>query len=898
MISDYKFQDLAKFVEDLKFLLARGGGMSDIIQSQFAGKSLPQIILKIIWLFLLWVFIIILIYMVYQIIFKGYPRFPLDLVRLKFYNKVDVTKAVGGVNGLLYSSINDLKEPTLIQAMDFYNNETASEDYTTVFADVVSIIENQYQPVYKSAMVDAALSEYYMFFHRIVAAGGREGVDKLRYIQYIIDNYLQLGQTPFTVDKINYNITGKDTQTDKDKITVATNELFLMGDSKVVAGQVIQYTTDPVKMKAILANIASIQLIQPYYLTLLENDQKLSCMFNDGRTSQQRNAKATMRTQYETFIRSFEEYANIKRITTNKAFASFFVDPDYKLACGGNRTKMIEDYKKAKDFNGKKKTLQKAERNEKNLTHKIRLAAGLKNEKKKLMQRRTNAKKLISDVKTQMVIIQREAEDAADAKLMAMRPQLLKPNPDPEDIISYSANDENYPDVTSLSEVQSANMVYFTVFVPGYDIYKEYLNIHRETMLQRHSKDMTDDEIIAFLFLQDLVNMTINRQDVDANKPVIIQRLIKLHLALDKLAGAVKKAVSPSQADMVQTNNEQPTSSLCADTNISLSRIMHHYVFEDESSTKDAITELMVDKDGFDAAYVSNNFSMIKSTKDYTFYLFEILTALHIKDRKGLYAWYAQQYNNLATKHRFVTGTVLDRYLITTFLNLPRAMQDKPDVLEKFKLNKEIIAFVRRRPIFTLLHFNLHEDTSTPPDVLYNAVMNKISSIMGPSFEAFLMLNEREKMTAEKVKLVWKAFETRVFDIRKAHLRMHLINLYLSHYRDSLVVTDPVTQFQVSRQGLVDIYEDQHISYQFGDFFQRLFKPFKAEFIDGRIKTTWRKAFLPARFNSNLKEDIKGISYWREFNAFWIDYMGPKMDGMVKSWWNNFKNFTKPKWQK
>jgi hypothetical protein len=74
-----------------------------------------------------------------------------------------------------------------------------------------------------------------------------------------------------------------------------------------------------------------------------------------------------------------------------------------------------------------------------------------------------------------------------------------------------------------------------------------------------------------------------------------------------------------------------------------------------------------------------------------------------------------------------------------------------------------------------------------------------------------------------------------------------------------------------------------------------LFEPFKYEFIDGRIKASWKKAFYGPRFNPDLKRDKRNISYWRDFNAFWVDYMGKKMDGMMKSWWNNFKNYTKPK---
>lgn len=898
MITDYKFQDLAKFIEDIKFLLARGGGMKDILQSQFEGLSAPQIILKVIKWFFLWVVIIVMIYVVYQIIFKGYPRFPLDLLRMKFYNKVDVKRAVGGVNGMFYASISDLKDPSMTEAMQFYNKAMGEEnEFDKVFLAVTNLVESLYQPVYKAGMVEAALSEYYMFYHRIIKAAGKDGVDKLTYIQYIIDNYLQLGEESYTVSAVNYNITGRETAVEAENIRTTTDSLFKGSGRNVIASLVFDIAGDASKMNAVMANVGKLELSQPYYLTLLENDQKLNCMFNDGRTEQQRKVKGALRARFQTFIKYFEEYANVKRITTNKEFARYFVDPDYKLACGANRTKMIEEFKKRKDkdFYGKKNALKKAERNEKNLTHKIRLTIGIKNEKKKFMQRRTESRKLISELKTQMAVIQREAEDAADAALMAMRPKLSKANPDPEDILQFSSTNDSYPDVNTPAEAIANTSTYYTVFVPGYDIYKEYVNIHRETMFQQHTKDMTDDEIVAFIFMQDLMNMTVNKKDPDANAPVLIQRLIKMHLALDKLARVVKMAVEPPKLDLRPFINGTED---CGTLTLPISTVLQYFAFETEKVTQEAITELLIDKEDFDQAYTRNNFKNVKALNDYTFYMMEVLRALRTKNRRALFTIYAAQYTALAQQYKLITGTVLDRYVISTFLNLPRKMQDNPVTVAKYNLNDDIIKFVRRHPIFTLVYFNLPEGYSYPPDFMYDAIFGQIEPIMNDSFELINKLNDRTAMTANDFTMAWSAFEKKMFSLRTAHIRLHLINLYLSHYRDSIVVTDPVTQLQFSRQGLVDIYEDQNISYKFEDFFKRLFKPFKNEFIDGRIVAAWRKTFLKARFNPNFKDDIKGVSYWREFNAFWIDYMGPKMDGMIKSWWKNFKNFTKPRWSK
>ena len=120
-----------------------------------------------------------------------------------------------------------------------------------------------------------------------------------------------------------------------------------------------------------------------------------------------------------------------------------------------------------------------------------------------------------------------------------------------------------------------------------------------------------------------------------------------------------------------------------------------------------------------------------------------------------------------------------------------------------------------------------------------------------------------------------------------------MLNIYFTHYRDSVVERDPVSKVKLSRDGFIEIYDQQNISPEFASFFGRLFEPFKRDFLDGKIKAAWKKAFIGKRFDPNLKNDKYNLSYWRDFNSFWVDFMGKKMDGMMKSWWKNFKDYTK-----
>jgi hypothetical protein len=130
-----------------------------------------------------------------------------------------------------------------------------------------------------------------------------------------------------------------------------------------------------------------------------------------------------------------------------------------------------------------------------------------------------------------------------------------------------------------------------------------------------------------------------------------------------------------------------------------------------------------------------------------------------------------------------------------------------------------------------------------------------------------------------------KIWEDKVFAVKKCMISLHIVNLYLNGYRDSVEERDPMTKIKLTKDGFVDIIQQQNISYNVPDFFGRLFRPFKLEFIDGRIKASWRRTFYGPRFNPS-----SAVSYWREFRAFWIDYMGTKMDGMMKGWWKSFKN--------
>jgi hypothetical protein len=106
----------------------------------------------------------------------------------------------------------------------------------------------------------------------------------------------------------------------------------------------------------------------------------------------------------------------------------------------------------------------------------------------------------------------------------------------------------------------------------------------------------------------------------------------------------------------------------------------------------------------------------------------------------------------------------------------------------------------------------------------------------------------------------------------------------------SLKEMNQQTKSTIKLDGYIDIMDEQIIPTNVTDFFKRLFKPFYLEFIEGRILGAWRRAFDKERFKLKSR-----ISYWNEFLPFWQGYIGRIMDSMIKSYWKNVRNYTRPR---
>lgn len=821
MSINYKFQDLAKFIEDVKFLIARGGGGLFPSPGSLAGKTIPEIILRIVWLVILWILIFILVYVVYKTIFKGYPRFPVDLLKLKFYNKVDVKSAVGDPNGLLYDSIHELSADEMKDALAYYGKSGYDFGSPSIFQEVKDAIVKEYQPEYNTDGTKEALSDYYKYFIQI------------------------------------------------------NNHLGLKGQSSSSKVAFLKSLYDDV-----FANY-----INWYLNEVVSKERMFNCILNNGKTDDKRGQIAQKKKQLEREYDDLLHRVNCKKIATTCEFAKLFVDPDVSLECKGDNKTLINKWLKQLGYDAPRLRYRQLEREIRNDKRSMpfKLPAAKKRAKERIKWKTEEQKKL----KMQMIDIQKQAIANAEAEARTVKLPSIN-NATSKDIIDYDTPARIAPN-TSRTKADKDKINYI-VYVPCYELYKQYYNIHRDKMFKSLDKTMSVDEIVAYIFLTDLEKVMENNEvamklgkgnsageddsQLPATKPTLIGKFLQLHMTIENMAGLV-------ESTLLDVKNP-----------INYAQYM---VFPDDETVKGAVTELVkynkqvvpfyqmsqaAPGTEFLKAYEGASSKMVVKY-DYTFYLMELFAYLSADD-PGMYDNYVRHLNSYA----------FNRNSLITFLNMPMEKQNDPKVMESFKISKGLLAFIRRHPIFSTVFLG---DAKTNNKETYAMVMQLFMSVLQDNQRLAKKAAAVDLLDVGEAELIVKSVEEKVLNLKKANASLHMIHLYFARYRDSFHERDAVTKSKISRDGFVEIYDQHNISYEFGSFFARLFEPFKQEFVDGRIKASWNKAFYAPRFNPNLKQDKRNISYWRDFNAFWVDYMGKKMDDMMKSWWKNFKNYTKPK---
>lgn len=761
MITNYKFQDLAKFVEDLKFLLARGGTSGFL--SSFSGKhsSITQIVLSWIYTIVVWILIILAVYVIYQIIFKGYPRFPIDLAKFKLYNRVDTKKILGGSKGLLYSNIFMLSESSMDEPLSMILHS----QQRNVFRELVNTIDDMYEPGYGANRIEAALTDYYTFYPSISKGLG---------LHYLPPE----------------------------------------SRSKKVRDTVLNVFDEYLNL----------------YTQLFSLNKQLACLFNEGRDDKRRAEFKAVRKNIETEVQNMYRQWNIVPVETKKLFASSFIEPSYTSQCGLPFHKILEKTLKESAYPRLQKQLKDIDKQDRHLKKLARKRKRTAQQKADINDRRKQLEKDRLQVKIDMAIAKKSAEDKAfeelkkfgGATFVLVSSSFQNPHASAIPVIHYDDKDKINPNY-----LESRGKNQFTVYVPCYDMYKQYFILNKDTMFSKYGQTMNEDEIIASIFLMDLDGALENKENNNHKRSLIYENILKTHSAFEDVAHLVKTALRPRP-------NHPGT-------------LVEYIIFPEKSIVEAAVNELILKQTKQD----------LQITQEYTYYLDEVLKANH-----SSYQLFAKQLHG-------VKPPSLNMEALITYLNLPKSKRDDPIVKQKFGFaNTAMSEFIMKYPLFTMIYLQYGNDG----EELYKNILNFVKSLGNIEGNILQLVN------------MW---ENKVFMIKKCMISLHIVNLYLNGYRDSVQERDPVTKIKLTKDGLVDIIQQQNISYNVPDFFGRLFTPFKLEFIDGRIKAAWRRTFYGPKFNPS-----SSVSYWREFRAFWIDYTGRKMDGMMKGWWKNFKNLS------
>lgn len=757
MITNYKFQDLAKFVEDLKFLLARGGTSG--LWGKFSGENstITQIVLSWIYTVVVWILIILAVYVVYQIIFKGYPRFPIDLAKFKLYNRVDTKKIVGGSKGLLYSNIFTLSEPSMREPLSII----LGSQQNNMFRELIETIDDTYELAFGVNRIEEALTDYYTFYPSINKGLG------LHYIS------------------------------PEDR-------------SKKIRDTVSNAFDDYLNL----------------YTRIFVLNKQLACLFNEGRDDKRRNEFNVLKKSVQEQVQNIYKQWNIVPVETKKIFASSFVEPSYTSKCNTPPYhKILEKTLKESAYPGLQQKVKSIDKQDRHLKKLLRKRKRTAQEKTDINARREQLQKDKLQIKIDMAIAKKSAEDKAfnelkkyeGATFVFVSSSFKNPRAPAVPVIHYDDKDRMNP-----NHLESRGKNQFTVYVPCYDMYKQYFILNKDKMFSKYLHTMNEDEIIASIFLMDLDGALENTENNDKKRHLIYERVLKTHSVLEDVAMITKTALQPIP-------NHPGT-------------LVEYIVFPDKPIVEASANELMLRQTKQDTPI----------TQEYTYYLDELLKA-----NPNSYQQFAKQFYGVKME------------TLITYLNLPKSKRDNPAIKQHFGFaNTAMAEFIMKYPLFTMIYLKYGNDG----EELYKNILNFVKSfgnIEGNILEVVNML------------------ENKVFMIKKCMISLHIVNLYLNGYRDSVQERDPITKIKLTKDGLVDIIQQQNISYNVPDFFGRLFTPFKLEFIDGRIKASWRRTFYGPRFNPS-----SAVSYWREFRAFWIDYMGPKMDGMMKGWWKSFKNLS------
>lgn len=184
----YKYKDLARYVEDMRLLQKYGGDADNkvpFIQTLFvypAPENASALVLGIFFVInlVIYAFLIVCIYMVYYIIFKGYPKVLVNLMTFNMSHVANMDELITRDN-VMFDAYNVLvdNKPSCASAYDIYQKLYGNIDLKDKMIDLDKTIQTQYSRFKYTEKYKRAFREYYYFFYKIITDGSVSDTSKL-----------------------------------------------------------------------------------------------------------------------------------------------------------------------------------------------------------------------------------------------------------------------------------------------------------------------------------------------------------------------------------------------------------------------------------------------------------------------------------------------------------------------------------------------------------------------------------------------------------------------------------------------------------------------------------------------------------------------------------------------
>ena len=806
----------------------------------FGRETLNQKIIGWIVFCILIVVLMYVLYTIYNIVVNGYSRTWRAALQWKLSNKVDVFKEFGGKNGtlynaLLYLAMNSENEIEFFKRLGYsfaVIGGCDDEDCENVFKHFVYTVDTYYEPEFKENKYQQFLNDY-----------------------------------------ITYH----------DKITKELQMNGLAAEERIS------------KISYILNSVLDYMSI---YSEIVRRESDILCklidMKGEARRAQAQKELDAMKDSLKNYLDSYG--ISKPDLTTSMKFADFFPDPLYIANCGKAFDDIYKDLLAKSGHENLRISVQQIVQNLQKATVDLTKATTVEKKKeamdsiKKLKLEKLETEKQMARLRKSAVEQATKYKQEEEKSVVGVKKAKKLANGTRNEIGNITYTPGEYKSIIGIDEASKSPLTIARkdrklnrVYVPCYDSYLHFLTVNKkETYIKNLTKQgMGETDIIAYLFMQDLskllqeTNESCNNQADDectrSLQPPFIVRILKMYIAMENVANCVKQVI---------------------DTQNSLRYYLNNIFFDLGDNAK--LTEIDFARFGerLIVAYYKRDFKELVVNSTYTWYLLELLTMSQLDN--SVFEVLSNEIDDLSSGLTNVKDIVEHSQTLNTYMNV---VPTKGKVKDSIVVSEPLKEFLLHHPIFSTLYMSaigsLSMKNVRSNDVaqakqkaknLYlstRSVMKAIFDIGGINVNNFI---NSSSFRGEYEKLVYVVHSLKQFIIYS-----HIVHMYFMQYKNIIFEKDKQSQTRYENEGYIELYNEQSLGDK--DFYKRLITPFKKDLLDNRVASAWKRTFYGPRFDKSTN-----ISYWREFDGFWIRTIRPKAEKMMQKVWADVGKSAKLRW--